>query len=185
MVRELSRYKTVFLLMLGILTIFIGRTLLATAYPAPRLSDIFEIITVIGSVAVCIRGYGYLKKSDWVVAIALGALVGVGMCFATLFTPYPAFGIVRSNPGHAMHRGIYAIGATLGGLVITRRGGPVQFHIANKVWRQSGKNIVFGLLIGLPLSILNVIALKLSEGKPLILAKPSGCCARCPAARYF
>ena len=168
----MSRYKTLFLLILGILTLFIGRTLLATAYPMPRLAELFDAITVVGSIVVCVRGYRHLRKRDWVVAIALGALLGIGMCFATLFTPYPVFGMIKSNATHALLRGTFTTLATLGGLVIMRQGGPVQFTIADNVWRTSGKNILLGLLTGLPLAIVNVFALQLSQGRAISWQNP-------------
>lgn len=170
--RGFSRYRALLLPLLGILTIFIVRTLLAAVYPVPRLSEIFETLTVIGSVAVCISGCGCLKKNDWLIAIALGAGIGAGMCFATLFRPYPVFGTVHSNLGHALRRGLYALAATLGGTAVMRQGGPVQFTLTHKAWRQSGRSMVLGLLIGLPLAIVNVVALQMTEGKAISWANP-------------
>ena len=113
MAQNIMRYKTLFLLTLGILVVFIGRTLLATAYPVPRLAELFDTITVIGSIGVCAKECGVLYKRDWVVSIVLGLLVGTGMCFATLFAPYPVFGIIKSNTAHALLRGTFTTLATL------------------------------------------------------------------------
>ncbi|MBN1370418.1 MAG: hypothetical protein JW987_00545 [Anaerolineaceae bacterium] len=113
-------------------------------------------------------GFHRLQRGDWLTALALGALVGVGMRFATLFSAYPFFGLVRDNTGQAFVRGALTFVAALGGLVIMRQGGPVPFAAANGEWRKSGRNILFGLAVGLPLAALNVVALQISEGQSIV-----------------
>jgi hypothetical protein len=137
-----SRYGALFLVLLGILIIFVGRTVLASAYAVPHLSDTLVTIAVIGSITVCVSGHGILHRRDWGISMALGVLVAVGMYHATLFTPYPIFGIGQSQPGHALLRGVFTMLATLGGLTIMRQGGPVRVTIADKAWRTTVGNVL-------------------------------------------
>lgn len=160
------------MLAVGLLAIFILRTLLAVRYQLPRFNDLFTAIAVVGSLGVLLTKYRSLHTGDWVAAFALGGVVGAGMVFATLFTPYPVFGVVRDNVGQAFVRGICTTLAALGGLAVTRQGGPVQFRVANGEWRKLGASLAVGLLIGLPLAILNVYALQLTQGKPIAWQPP-------------
>lgn len=117
-------------------------------------------------------GYRLLRRSDWIFAIGTGVVVGVGMLFATLFSPYPFLGIIRDNTGQAIVRGISATLAVLAGLVIMHRGGPVSVLSINGEWRKLGRNLLFALAIGVPLAILNVFALQLTQGRPIDLQNP-------------
>lgn len=164
--------KTLVLLVVSILAIFVGRTLLVEGYNAPLLSDIFMGLVVLGSLGVCVTGFRHLQPGDWLAAVALGALVGVGMRFATLFSPYPFFGLVCDNTGQAFVRGALTCIATLGGLVVMRLGGPVQLPAANGDWRKSGRDILFGLAVGLPLAALNVVALQVTAGHGIVWQNP-------------
>jgi hypothetical protein len=170
--KTLSKYKIFFLLILGVLTLFIGRTLLAVHNNPPRLFDLFNTLTILGSIIVLLKWHSNLKASDWKLATGLGVVVGVGMCFATIFSPYPFFGIVRDNVGRAFVRGAYTILATLGGLTIMRRGGPIRFLAVNRRVGGAARNFLFGFLIGLPLSILNVFALQFSTGHSIAWQSP-------------
>ncbi len=136
------------------------------------LNDLFTLITLAGSLAVCITGYRCLRKIDWVIAVCLGAVVGAGMVFATLFTPYPFFGVVRNNLGQAWVRGFCVTLATLGGLVIMRQGGPVKILAAAGEWKKSARGILLGLAIGLPLAAVNVIALQFTQGQAIAWQNP-------------
>jgi hypothetical protein len=167
MIRQLSRYRILLLLVVGILAIFGFRTLLAARYRPPGLNDLFTVITVMGSLAVWITGHHRLRKDDWRVAVVLGGVIGVGTVFATLFAPYPFLGIVRSNLGQAVIRGLSTMVAILGGLVMMRQGGPVQFRAASGEWRRSAVSLLIGLALGVPLAVLNVYALRLTQGKPI------------------
>ena len=129
-------------IVLGILAIFIGRTVLAAQGNPPRLNDLFTIITLAGSLAVLLTGYRFLCRGDWIFAIGTGIVVGVTMVFATLFSPFPFFGIVRDNAGQALVRGFSATLAVLGGLVIMRQGGPVQVLSVHGEWRKLGRNLL-------------------------------------------
>ncbi len=100
-----NRHTTLVLLIAVILAIFVGRTLLVKGYDAPLLSDIFVGLTALGALGVCATGFRHLQRGDWLAALALAVLVGVGMRFATLFSPYPFFGLVRDRAGHALVRG--------------------------------------------------------------------------------
>lgn len=172
MKRFLSHYGALLLLMVGILAVFVIRTALAASGNPPRLNDLFTIITLAGALAVWIAGYRGLRRSDWVVAVSLGAVVGVTMSFATLYTPYPFFGFVRANLGPAFVRGFCTTLAALGGLVIMRHGGPVQFRLANGEWRKFGSSLALGLAVGAPLAALNVFALQLTQGRPIDWQNP-------------
>jgi hypothetical protein len=167
-----SSYLKLILLAAGILAIFLVRTLLAVHYPVPRLFDLFNSLVVLGAVLVVLRGYRALLWGDWLIAIGLGILVGVGMRFATLFSPYPFFDLVRDNSGQAVVRGVLTGITALGGLVIMRQGGPVPFHTANREWKQAGKGILVGLGIGLPLAVINVFALRSTAGHGIVWQDP-------------
>jgi hypothetical protein len=169
---HLMQYRTFAIISLGILAIFVIRTALAVHGNLPMLNDLFTLITLASSLAVLIVGVRCLYKRDWVIALILGAVVGVSMPFATLFTPYPFFGIVRDNLGQAFVRGFCVTLAALGGLVIMRQGGPVKILAANDEWKKSGLGILFGLAIGLPLAVMNVFALRLTQGQEIVWQNP-------------
>lgn len=162
-----------FLLLAGFLVaVFVLRTLLAVNYPLPRFNDLFTVLAGVGSLIVLFQGYHSLQKRDWVTAITLGGVVGIGMYFATLASPYPFWGVVRDNLGQAYVRGIVTTVAALGGLAIMRQGGPVQIRAAMGGWSKLGASLVLGLLVGLPLAVLNILALQLTEGKPIVWQAP-------------
>jgi hypothetical protein len=96
----------------------------------------------------------------------------VGIFFATLFSPYPFLGVVRDSVGQAFIRGGFTMIATLGGLVIRRQGGPVQFHAANGDWQNTVRGLLIGLGVGLPLAVLNVFALQRTQGQPIDWQSP-------------
>jgi hypothetical protein len=96
----------------------------------------------------------------------------MGMSFATLFSPYPFFGFVRDNLGQAFIRGLCTTMAGLGGLVIMRQGGPVQFRAANGEWVKFCHHLSLGLAVGIPLALLNVVALRLTQGRSIDWQSP-------------
>ncbi len=159
-----NRYATLVLLVAAILALFVMRALLAEKIAAPRTFEVFDTLTVTGALFLLLKGYRRLRRSDWMAALVLGVAVGAGMLFATLFSPYPFFGIVRSNAGQAIVRGSFTLIAALGGLVIMRQGGPILFHAANGDWRNVSGGILVGLAVGLPLAALNVFALQVTQG---------------------
>ena len=166
-----KRYKTLILLIGIILVIFIGRTLLAAQFDVPRLFDLFDSVTILGSLFVIFKGFHRLKSRDWIIAIGLGCFIGISMLFTTLFSPYPFFGIVKTTTGLALVRGAFTTIATLCGLIIMRQGGPVTFlHSERK--KNPGKNILFGMAVGIPFAILNVVAFTLTEGQKIAWQNP-------------
>src|SRR5688572_2929531 len=167
-----SHYGILLFLVVSILAIFIVRTVLAARGNLPRLNDLFTAITLVGSLVVWIAGHRGLQRSDWVVAIVTGVVVGVTMAFATLFSPYPFFGIVRDNLGQAIVRGLSTTLAMLGGLVIIRQGGPVQALAATGEWRKLGRNLLLALAIGAPLALVNVFVLQMNQGQPIDWQNP-------------
>uniref|UniRef100_A0A7C1JBU1 CAAX prenyl protease 2/Lysostaphin resistance protein A-like domain-containing protein n=1 Tax=Caldilinea aerophila TaxID=133453 RepID=A0A7C1JBU1_9CHLR len=167
-----NRYTHLILLIAVILSIFIGRMLLALSHNAPRLFDLFSSLTMLGALWVLVKDYRRLRPSDWLMALGLGALVGAGMLFATLFSPYPFFGIVRDAQGQALMRGLFTFLAALGGLVILRQDGPVPFPAANGQWGKSGGGILLGLAVGLPLAVINVFALRYTQGQAIQWQSP-------------
>lgn len=169
---SLSKYKTLLLLVAGTLAIFIVRTLLAVHNDPPRLFDLFDTLTILGSIIVLLKWRSGLNMSDWIVAVSLGCVVGVGMDFASLFSPYPFLGVVRDNIGQAFARGIYTSLAALGGLTIMRRGGPIQFMAGSCQWGRAARNFLVGLVIGIPLSVLNIFALQFSAGHSIAWQNP-------------
>ena len=166
------RNKTLILLFLGIVIIFAGRAFLATELTVPNTFHLFDMMTVSGSLFVLGRGYRDLRRRDWLLALLLGLVIGVGMLFSTLFSPYPYLGVVRSTIGQALLRGVFTTVAVLGGLIIARWGGPVQLHVADGKWRQAGFGILIGLAVGLPLAILNVFALQFTQGQAIAWQDP-------------
>ncbi len=170
--RAFSRYSTFFYILSGVLLIFVARALLAVRFPMPRLNDIFTALTLVGSLIILLRGYGQLKAVDWLIGIGTGLLVGVTMVYATLFTPYDFFGVVQGNFAQALARGVCTFIAMLGGLAIMRQGGPVQVSLARGNIRKMFVNILIGLAIGLPLAILNVFALQLTQGQSITWQNP-------------
>lgn len=169
---KVSPFKSLILLTAVILAIFVGRTLLAGHYDVPRLFDLFGTLTVLGALLVLLRGFRSLQMSDWLAAFSLGVVVGAGMLVATLYSPYPFFGVVESNLGQAFIRGAFTTIAALGGLVIMRQGGPVQFHAATGNWRSANRGLLMGLAVGLPLAVLNVIALQFTQGRSIQWQNP-------------
>lgn len=170
--RFLAKYGALLLLAGGILAIFSVRTALAAYGNPPRLNDLFTALILAGSVGVSVAGRRLLHRSDWAAAALIGALVGLTMLPATLYSPYPFFGIVSSNLGQALVRGFSTTLAMLGGLVIMRQGGPVQVLSALGEWRRLGRGLLFGLALGLPLAVVNVFALQLTQGRPIAWQNP-------------
>lgn len=168
----MKRYTTLSLLIAAILTVFVSRTWLASIISAPRTFEIFDTLTVAGALFILLKNSRCLHRADWIAALVLGAVVGAGMIFATLFSPYPFFGIVKNNAGQALFRGTFTTIATLGGLAVMRQGGPVQFHAAGGDWRNTGLGLLVGLAVGLPLAVLNVFALQFTQGQPIQWQNP-------------
>lgn len=167
-----KQYTTLILLIAGILAVFVIRTILAVNFEVPRFFDLSDALIVAGSVVILLREHSILKPVDWLLAAGLGVMIGVEMYFATLYSPYPFFGIIHSNFGQAWIRGGFTFLAMLGGLAMMRQGGPVLFYaISHRVGR-GGLGILFGLVVGLPLSILNIFALQFSEGKTVSWQSP-------------
>lgn len=166
-----QRYKTLILLIGIILVFFIGRTLLAAQFDVPRLFELFDSLTILASLFVILKSYHDLCSKDWIIAIGLGCFIGISMLFTTLFSPYPFFGIVKKTTELALVRGAFTTMATLCGLIIMRQGGPVTFlHSEGK--KNPWKNILFGLAVGIPFSILNVFAFTLTEGQKIVWQNP-------------
>lgn len=169
----MKRHYTPLFLSIGIIVIvFIARASLAPIFNVPRTFEIFDTLTVVGAFFIALINYRDLRYSDWMTALLLGAVVGVGMLFATLFSPYPFFGVVNGYAGQALIRGTFTTLATLGGLAIMQQGGPVQFHALKGNWRDMSRGILLGLAIGLPLAVLNVLALRLTQGQPIQWQNP-------------
>lgn len=170
---KMKRQHTPFLIIATIVMLFAARALLAATFNLPRTFEVFDTLTIAGALFVLSKRYRTLQRSDWMIAILLGTIVGTGMLFATLFSPYPFFGVVKSHTGQALLRGIFTTFATLGGLVIMRQDGPVPFQAAMGNWRKSDGAILLGLAIGLPLAIVNVFALRFTQGQALQWQNPS------------
>ena len=180
---QLAQYKMSLFLIVGMLAIFVGRTLLAVHNSPPRLFDLFNTLTILGSIIVLLKWYSSLKLSDWMLATGLGVVVGVGMCFATLFSPYPFFGIVRDNVGQAFVRGAYTMLAMLGGLTIMRRGGPIRFLAGNHRVGGAARNFLFGFCDWRPVGHLECFSSAIFRRTVHCLAKSSiriiGCAPAC------
>lgn len=166
------RYSTFFYLFAGILFVFVARTLLAVRIPVPRVNDLFTVFTLAGSLIVLLTGFGQIKTSDWLIGIGAGLFVGVTMYYATLFTPYDFFGVVRGPLAQALGRGVSIFIAMLGGLAIMHQGGPVRASLAQGDLRKTFISLVIGLAIGAPLAILNIFALQFTQGQPITWQSP-------------
>ncbi len=167
-----TRYSTFFYLSAGILSVFVARTLLAVRFPVPRLNDLFTAFTLAGSLIVLLAGFVQIKTSDWLIGMGTGLFVGVTMYYATLFTPYDFFGIVRGHLAQAWVRGVSVFVAVLGGLAIMRQGGPVRVSLALGDLPKTFMSLVIGLAVGTPLAILNVFALQFTQGHPITWQSP-------------
>lgn len=152
-------------LIISILAIFVGRTMLAVYFDMPRLFHLFDALTIAGLVVILFKEHSKLTQTDWFLATSLGCVVGAGMYYATLYSAYPFFRVIQSNAVQALMRGVFTFLATLGGLTIMRQGGPILFWAISHGVGRSGRSILFGLTVGVPLSILNVFALQVSEGQ--------------------
>ena len=162
-----NKYTTLLLVIAAIITIFLARAVMASVIPAPRTFEIFDILAVAGASLVLLKSHRHLRRGDWTTALILGAVIGAGMLFATLFTPYSFLGIVHDNIGQAWVRGLFTFLATLGGLAIMGQGGPVQLHAANGNWKGMSRGILIGFFIGLPLAVFNVFALQFTQRQPI------------------
>ncbi len=166
-----NKYMPLFLLIAAILVVFVSRALLSACVTLHTFY-LFDTLIIIGSLFILFKNHASLRPQDWFAALCLGLVVGVGMLFATLFSPYPFFGVVKNNFGQAILRGTFTAIATLGGLVIMRQGGPVQFHAAAGNWRSATLGKLVGLAVGLPLAILNTFALQMTQGQPIQWQNP-------------
>ncbi|HRF48879.1 MAG TPA: CPBP family glutamic-type intramembrane protease [Anaerolineales bacterium] len=167
-----NRYKQLALLLIGILAVFVGRAALAGVIWMPRTFEIVDTLTVVGSMILVAQDPARLRRSDWLVAPALGAVVGGGMSTASLFSPYPFLGLVEGHGAQAVLRGVFSAIALLGGLAVQRRMGPVRLVGADGEGRAMGRAIGIGFLVGLPLAVVNVIALGVTQGRPIVWQSP-------------
>lgn len=167
-----NKYTPLILLSAAALAIFFARAWLANKFTDWYTFQVFETLTVIGSIFMVLKGYRALRRGDWIAALVLGVAIGIGMLFATLFSPYPFFGIVRGSFGQAWLRGGFTFLSALGGLTIMRMGGPVALHAASGHWRETARGILVGLAVGLPLAALNAFALQLTQGHPIEWQNP-------------
>ena len=53
-----------------------------------------------------------------------------------------------------------------------RQGGPIIFRAGNFEWGRAARDLLFGLIVGVPLAVLNVFALQVTQGKPLSWQSP-------------
>lgn len=158
-------YLTFVCLCAAVVVIFAGRTLLAAQSGAPRLFEIFDSLVVLASLLICARHWRKLRSGDYIIALLVGVVIGAGYLYSTLFSAYPFFDVVQSNLGLALVRGLITAAAMLGGLVILRLGGPVSLPAADGQWRRAAGGIGLGLVVGLPLAVVNVFALQATQGR--------------------
>lgn len=168
----LARYGRLVLILVGFLLIFWGRSALALHYEVPFLSDLFNCLTAIGALIVLFKGFRMLHLRDWLFAVFLAALVGFGMLFTSLFSPLDFFGLGLDSVEQAWLRGLLTLVAALGGLVIMRMGGPVKVRATDGNGGDLLRSILFGLGVGLPLAVLNVLALQITQGHGIVWQRP-------------
>lgn len=156
----------------ALLAIFVGRTALAIRGYAPRLPDVFDTLIVAGAALVLLQGYGSLKRADWLAAAGLGMFLGFQLPYATLFQPFPYMDVAREAWSQGLVRALFTTVAALGGLVIARRGGPVQMQLADGAWRRALVSFGFGAVVGVPLAVLNAFANAWTQGRPWLWQNP-------------
>lgn len=167
-----NRCNPLALLLIGILSVFVGRAALAGLIWMPRTFEIFDTLTVAGSLILVAQDPSRLRRGDWLVALALGVVVAGGMSAASLFTPYPYLGLLDGHGAQAVLRGVITAIALLGGLAVQRRLGPVRLVSADRDYRAVGRALGMGLLVGLPLAVVNVIALGFTQGRAIAWQSP-------------
>lgn len=167
-----NRSGAILLLLASVLVLFPGRALLAASFSMPRSFEIFDTLIIAGSIGMIARNHTMLYGRDWLIALVLGLVIGTGMLMATLFSPYPFLGVVKSIQAQAVLRGSCTALATLGGLVVMRKGGPVALHLASGERQRGGWGALRGLLVGLPLALGNVLALQITESQPIQWQSP-------------
>jgi hypothetical protein len=167
-----ARWWALGALVVVLLAVFVGRTALARTQEMPRLSDLLDTLTVLGSAAVVAVDHRRLTRRDWLVGLGVGLLIGVQLPFATLFRPYPWFGVLRGGAGQAIVRGAYTAVAALGGLAIARGGGPVRVRLAEGPWRRALGSLLLGAGVGLPLAVLNAYANAWVQGRAFAWQSP-------------
>jgi hypothetical protein len=166
------RWLTLFAVMTVIVLVFVMRTILARDGTPPRLFDLFDTFIVLASFVVLAIGWRKLSRSDWLVGFGAGLLVGVLLPFSTLYNPYPFFEIATDLRGRAVINGIMTMVTAMGGLVIMHWGGPVRVTITSLGWRQSGRSLLFGAVIGLPFAVLNGFANAWTQNRPIAWQNP-------------
>lgn len=160
------------LCIIGCLAIFVGRAALAQNGDLPGTFHLFDTLTVAGAMVALVVGRRGLTRRDWLVALAVGAFIGVQAPFATLFTPYPFWYAVRGLVPNALIRGAFTAVAMLGGLAVWRAGGPVRVRAAEGDWRATARSLAFGAAVGLPLAVLNMFANRMTQGRPFDWQSP-------------
>ncbi|WP_322488653.1 CPBP family intramembrane glutamic endopeptidase [Chloroflexus sp.] len=149
-----------------------GRALLATAFPVPRTFDLLNTVIVMVSLWTIYRNVQTLQRRDWALAIGAGLLVGGTMPLTTLFSPYPFFDLIDGTAAQGLLRGLFTAIALLGGLAVTRQGGPVPCRLAANDWHQTSQSIWLGLAIGLPFAAVNIVGLQLTQHQPIQWQSP-------------
>jgi hypothetical protein len=167
-----ARWLALGAVVVALLAVFVLRTSVARVAGAPRLPDLFHLAIVLGSALVLFTSYRSLTRLDWLVGLGLGFLLGLQLPFTTLFSPYPFFDLDLGEWGEAFVRGASTAVAALGGLSIARRGGPVQLRLAAGDWRRSAASFVFGVLVGVPLAVLNMFANAWTQGRAFVWQSP-------------
>lgn len=167
-----ARWLTLAALVAALLAVFVVRSYLAQTGDPPRLADLFEILIVGGSALVLLTGHRSLTRTDWLVGAGVGLFLGLQLPAAELFRPFPFLDTVRDVAGQALIRGAFAAVATLGGLVIAHRDGPVRLRLAGGEWRRALVSFAIGAAIGLPLAVLNAFANAWLQGRPFQWQNP-------------
>lgn len=156
----------------GIVAVFAARTLMASSFRMPRLFEIFEALTLFGSIVVVLRGLAFLKRADWFISVAIGLVIAIEMQSATLFNPYPIWDRWDGPVIQGVGRGGLTAVAALGGIVIMRRGGPVLLRMAAGQWGKAAWGLCLGAVVGIPLAILNLFANSMVQGKTFVWQNP-------------
>jgi hypothetical protein len=129
----------------------------------PSLFNVFNWLTLLGALVALTVGWRGLQRRDWAVALSVGALLGA-LVPGTRYLPFWDTGQALST---GLTHGLALALVLLGGLSVMRRGGPIRLRLvgAALVVKPIARSLVSGVVAGLPLAILNVVAFTVMQGQ--------------------
>ena len=146
------------------------RSIALTGQP-PQLFQVFDSLVVVASLVVLAFGFRLLELHDWTIALTAGTGWGLLVPSTGFYSMFEwALGPSFSNPASiAFAHGVGVTITLLAGLVIMRRGGPVSLRTAKGAWKAALMGLGFGVLVGIPLALINAYANTLVQNRPFVL----------------